>query len=130
MAALLDSPDAKMFLLQAEDRLGPLGQSGLLIFTKTGATVEVDTFLMSCRLIGRLLDRALFCESLSLLRKAWSFDELHASFIPTKKNGIVSGLWQEYGFSRRSTDRGERYACLVTELKVSFPDVIQLAEHS
>ena len=100
LASFLDNPEARMFLLQAEDRFGPIGYSGLIIFRKSGGVVEVDTFLMSCRIIGRLLDRALFCESLRMLSEMWPLDELRASFIPTPKNGIVSGLWKEYGFSR------------------------------
>ena len=128
LALFLESPDVRMFLLQAEDRFGPIGHSGLIIFRKSGAVVEVDTFLMSYRIIGRLLDRALFCESLKLLGKMWPLNELRASFIPTQKNGIVAGLWKDYGFSRISADKGETYACLVSELKVSFPEVVQLAE--
>ena len=117
-----------MFLLQAEDRFGPMGLSGLIIFKKIGAVVEVDTFLMSCRIIGRRLDRALFCQSLKLLGQAWSFDEIRASFIPTPKNGIVSGLWKDYGFSKIASDSEETYVCPVANLKVSFPEIIQLEE--
>ena len=129
VALFLDDPDIKMFLLQPEDRFGAMGQSGLIIFRKTGDGVEVDTFLLSCRIIGRLLDRALFCESLRMLSRTWQFNEIRASFIPTQKNDIVSGLWQDYGFSRISSDDEETYACLVSALKVSFPDVIELAEN-
>ena len=129
LALFLKNPEVKMFLLQAEDRFGPSGLSGLIIFRKTGPEVEVDTFLMSCRIIGRLLDRALFCESLRIVSSLWPFNQLRASFIPTQKNAIVSGLWKDYGFSRISSNNGDTYACLVSELAVSFPEVIELAEH-
>jgi len=129
LATFLDSTEVRMFLLQAQDRFGSLGQSGLIIFRKNGVAVEVDTFLVSCRIIGRWFDRALFCESVRLLQSQWSFDELRASFIPTPKNRIVSKLWEDYGLTRIATDGLESYAGLVSELKVSFPDVIQRAEH-
>jgi FkbH-like protein len=129
LALFLESPDVKMFLLHAEDRFGSIGHSGLIIFRRSENVVEVDTFLMSCRIIGRLLDRALFRESLRMLSQMWPVGELRARFIPTQKNGIVSELWKDYGFSRISADKGETYACLVSELKVSFPEVIQLTEH-
>jgi predicted enzyme involved in methoxymalonyl-ACP biosynthesis len=118
-----------MFLLQAEDRFGSMGLSGLIILKKSGEVVEVDTFLMSCRIIGRKLDRALFCEGLRLLSQTWSFHEIRASYLPTQKNGIVSGLWSDYGFSTVSSASGEVYACLVTDLKVSFPEIIQLVQN-
>jgi FkbH-like protein len=128
LASFLDNPDVKMFLLQAEDRFGPSGLSGLIIFRKSRQVVEVDTFLMSCRIIGRLLDQALFCESLRLLRTLWPVGEVRASFIPTPKNTIVSHLWTDYGFSSISTSNGQTFACPVSDLKVSFPDVIQLTD--
>jgi FkbH-like protein len=129
LALFLDNPDVKMFLLEAKDRFGAMGHSGLIIFRKTGKLVEVDTFLMSCRIIGRMFDRALFCGSLGLLNRIWPLDELRASFIPSPKNGIVSGLWKDYGFSRVSSANGEAYACPAAGLKVSFPGVIELEEH-
>jgi FkbH-like protein len=129
LASFLDSPDIKMFLLQAEDRFGPMGLSGLIILKRLGAVVEVDTFLMSCRIIGRLLDRALFCQGLKLIGQIWSCNEIHASYMPTKKNSIVSELWKDYGFTKNSPDQGESYSCLVAGLKVSFPEIIQLEEN-
>lgn len=127
MTAFLDNPDVKMFLLEAEDRFGSVGQSGLIIFRKVKDFAEVDTFLMSCRIIGRHLDRALFSESLKKLRGDWRIDRLRAAFIPTPKNGIVSGLWNDYGFRRTTSDENS-FECSVSELKVPFPEVIQLAE--
>src|SRR5206468_3170990 len=67
IASFLDNPDVKMILLQAEDRFGAVGNSGLIIYRKAGNTAEVDTLLMSCRIIGRGVDHALFCESLRRL---------------------------------------------------------------
>jgi len=129
VAAMLADANVKMFVLQAEDRFGSLGQSGLIIFRKIGDVVEVDTFLMSCRIIGRLLDRALFCRGLELLGQNWSFSEIRADYLPTKKNSVVAGLWSEYGFALVSRDNPEKFGCQVAELKVSFPGIIQLAEH-
>lgn len=129
LALFLENPGVKMFVLQAEDRFGPMGQSGLIIFRQSGDAVEVDTFLMSCRIIGRMFDRALFCQGLNLLDPSWSFKEVRASFVPTAKNSIVAGLWKDYGFSPVSSANGESFACAVSDLKVSFPKIIQLAEH-
>ena len=129
LAAFLGDSDIKMFLLQAEDRFGSVGISGLIIFRKRGEAAEIDTFLMSCRIIGRLLDRALFCESLRIVRGDWKVKELRASFVPSQKNNLVAGLWKDYGFSKNSSNNGDTYACALPELKVTFPAVIHLAEH-
>jgi FkbH-like protein len=129
LASFLETPDVKMFLLQAEDRFGPIGFSGLVIFKKNGTVVEVDTFLMSCRIIGRQFDRALFWQSLKLAAQIWSFDEIRARFVPTQKNSIVSGLWKEYGFLEISSKPVQIYSCPVAALKISFPEIIQLEEN-
>ena len=130
LASFLNSADTKMFLLQAEDRFGSLGLSGLIIYKQNGEAAEVDTFLMSCRIIGRMFDQALFCESLRLVGATWPVKEVRASFKPTPKNNIVSNLWTEYGFSKVPGNNGENYACAISELKVSAPEVIELTKDS
>ena len=126
LAGFLENPEIKMFVLQAEDRFGPMGQSGLVIFRKVGNAAEVDTFLMSCRIIGRKFDHALFCRGLEMAREAWPVDEVRASYAPTPKNSIVAGLWKDYGLAPISAENGERYGCRIADLKVSFPAMIEL----
>ena len=126
LAGFLENPEIKMFVLQAEDRFGSMGQSGLIIFRKAGDAAEVDTFLMSCRIIGRKFDHALFCRGLELAREAWPVEEVRASYAPTPKNSIVAGLWKDYGLAPFSPENGERYGCSIADLKVSFPGVIEL----
>jgi FkbH-like protein len=128
IASYLDDLQVKIYLLQAEDRFGPIGLSGLIMYRKLNGTVEVDTFLMSCRIIGRLFDRALFSESLRLLRRDWSFETVKATFVPTPKNKIVSGLWREYGFSPEPEGNVATYTCPVKDLNVPFPGIMELVE--
>jgi FkbH-like protein len=128
IASCLDNPDVRMFLLQAEDRFGPIGLSGLIMFRKLNGTIEVDTFLMSCRIIGRLFDRALFSESMRLLSREWSFETVRGTFVPTPKNKIVSGLWRDYGFSPEPAGDIESYTCPAKDLNVPFPQIMELVE--
>jgi FkbH-like protein len=128
LALFLESQDTKMFLLEAEDRFGPMGNSGLIIFKKAGSVIEVDTFLLSCRIIGRSFDKALFCQSLKMLAPLWPYDEIRATFTPTLKNSVVSELWREYGFSAVSADGEEKYSCFPNKLKISQPNTIQINE--
>ena len=129
LAGLLENPEAKVFLLQAEDRFGAMGLSGLIIWRKSDGAAEVDTFLMSCRIIGRGFDHALFAESLRVARESWGVEELRASFSPTPKNRIVADLWTSYGFSGTPADTGEKYVCSFSKLKVSFPETIELTRN-
>ena len=74
ITSFLEDPSVKMFLLQAEDRFGPSGLSGLLIYRNGGEGVEVDTFLMSCRIIGRMLDQALVSREPPAASGVWTFE--------------------------------------------------------
>ena len=128
LAMFLDDPEVAMFILEAEDRFGSMGNTGLIIYRKSGDVIEVDTFLMSCRIIGRSFDRAFFCQSLGILSQLWTFNEIRARFIATRKNDVVARLWEDYGFSVISAEEPEGYSCAVTELSVSFPETIQIVE--
>lgn len=128
LAGFLEDTEMKMFILEAEDRFGPMGNSGLIIFKKSGNVIAVDTFLLSCRIIGRSFDKALFCQSLKMLDTQWSYEEINASFAPTQKNSVVSGLWKEYGFSEVSSEGTVNYSCRSDQLKPSLPDTIQINE--
>jgi FkbH-like protein len=123
--ALLEDENSRVYTLQVRDRFGPMGLSGLIIWKRFGTTAVVDTFLMSCRIIGRTLDCALFCGSLQALRELWGLSDLRASFVPTQKNSIVSGLWAAYGFSS-SHEGGTDYACKVGGLRVTLPEAVEL----
>ncbi len=129
LAAFLENPAVQMFMLEAADRFGHMGHSGLIILKRRDDAVEVDTFLMSCRIIGRKFDHALFCQGLKLAEQAWPFKEVRAAYTSTRKNGIVAGLWPEYGFAPISPGNAEAFVCRVAELKVTFPEVIQLVEN-
>jgi FkbH-like protein len=128
LAAFLHDPATRIYMLEAADRFGQMGHSGLIIFKRLNDAVEVDTFLMSCRIIGRKFDQALFCEGLKLAGLVWPFKEVRAAYIPTRKNSIVAGLWLEYGFSPVSAGNAEMFSCQIGGLKAAFPDVIQLVE--
>ena len=54
---------------------------------------------MSCRVIGRTVEELCFGELLERAR-ALGFREIQGEFIPTKKNALVSELYDRMGFER------------------------------
>ena len=62
-------------------------------------TLRVDTWLMSCRVIARTVEQFCFRE---LVGRAWGlgYDRIVGEFIPTRKNALVAGLYEELGFAR------------------------------
>ena len=111
---LIESPDSIALALHLRDRFGDHGLVSVLIaipdsHLETG-TLRIDTWLMSCRVIGRTVETFLF----NLLVKQASqndWDSLHGEFIPTKKNALVADLFDRLGFERlpAAPDQSIRY---------------------
>jgi FkbH-like protein len=101
----LDSPIHAVVLLEYRDRFGPEGMVGLAILNY--AESRIDSFLMSCRVIGRKVeDRMLerVCD-LFLTRQCRT---VIAEFIPTAKNQQVTNFYDSHGFTLLSEEQGGR----------------------
>ncbi len=129
LESLRNDEHSRTYSLQAADRFGPVGFSGLMILRRNGPVIEVDTFLLSCRIIGRHFDRALFCEGLRLAAKDWTFREIEARYIRTPKNDVVSHLWEEYGFQSMSREEPGVYKAHLAGLPLALPSTIKIVEY-
>jgi FkbH-like protein len=99
---LLASPDAVGLTVRVEDRFGDHGLIGVLIAVAADddpRTLRVDTWLMSCRVIGRTVEEFFVAE---LLRRAGrlGYRRILGEYIPTKKNALVADLYDRMGFRR------------------------------
>ncbi len=83
--------------LRLSDRFADHGLVGLVIAKILSDTLDIDTFLMSCRVIGRTVeDHLLALLSKDATRAGCS--KLRGTYVPTKKNSVVSGLYERFGF--------------------------------
>ncbi|MDI1433385.1 non-ribosomal peptide synthetase [Polyangium sorediatum] len=67
------------------DRFGAYGLVGLLLFGQQGETIVVDTFLLSCRVLGRGVEHHVL-RHLGALAAARGINGIDVRFQPTKKN--------------------------------------------
>jgi FkbH-like protein len=100
------------------DRFGDNGLVGLLIAGQAAddATAwEIDTWLMSCRVIGRQLEQLMLWR-LAEAARARGVRRLFGTYIPTAKNAMVSELYPQLGFERveRLSDGAEQYVLDLT----------------
>src|SRR5262249_27162949 len=58
--------DAAVFTLSVKDRFGDLGLVGVAILERDGTAGRIDSFLMSCRVLGRGLERPVLAHCLAL----------------------------------------------------------------
>jgi FkbH-like protein len=83
--------------LRLADRFGDHGLVGVAIARPAQKQWEIDTFLLSCRVIGRGVETALLAQ-LSTVVKAQGGEKLLGEYRPSAKNGIVSDFYARHGF--------------------------------
>ena len=81
------------------DRFGDNGLVSVMIGRIRDHIVELDLWLMSCRVFKREMELAMFD---AFIEKCKELDirEILGTYIPSKKNGLVAGLYASLGFSR------------------------------
>jgi FkbH-like protein len=91
-------PDGLVAHFSLSDIFGDSGIVGVaLIRGLSGSEPEFDTFLLSCRVIGRGAETAFLQAILGVLRTR-AVARVRASFIPTGRNVIVQDFWPRHGF--------------------------------
>ncbi len=83
--------------LKLRDRFTDHGLVSVLIAFKKGDALEIDTWLMSCRVIGRTVEAELLSH---LCRHAQRLhcQRLRGTYIPTAKNAMVRDVFERFGF--------------------------------
>ena len=79
------------------DKFGDNGLVALIQGTISGREIEIDLWLMSCRVFKRTLEHSLLY---NFLREAKNknIKTVRGRYIPSQKNHIVSSLYEEMGF--------------------------------
>ncbi len=100
------------------DRVGAYGLIGVLFCIATGPEPdqwEIDTWLMSCRVLGRQMERFMFDRMLEAAA-ALGVRKVTGIYRPTGKNSLVEDLYPKLGFSKASeTPEEVRYVIAVPE---------------
>jgi FkbH-like protein len=80
-----------------EDRFADHGLVAVALAHRTGDVLDVDTLLMSCRVIGRTLESVLV-EELVTIARSDGLRAVRGHYVPTERNGLVADLWTRHGF--------------------------------
>ncbi len=82
-----------------EDCYGDNGIVSVLIGEQRGMALHMDLWLMSCRVLRRGMEYAML-ESLINRAEQRGIMEIYGYYYPTKKNQMVAGLYDEFGFTQ------------------------------
>lgn len=109
------------------DRFADNGMISVVICTTSAAEWEIDTWLMSCRVLNRGVEQAV-CNRVAGDARAAGARRLIGRFIPTERNGIVRDLFARLGFVRAAdAPDGERW---LLELENFVPHEVFFAQES
>jgi FkbH-like protein len=103
VTAIMADPNAFGVQLRLLDRFGDNGIIGIVIGRKTDDVVLLDTWLMSCRVLGRQVEPATLALVAQLSREMGA-SRLRGEYIPTKKNAMVRDHYAKLGFSVTACD--------------------------
>ena len=130
LEALANDPRYLGFSMRLADRFGDHGLISVVICRRAeDASLEIDTWLMSCRVLKRQVEEEVLGE---IVRLAASLGcrRVKGSYLPTAKNSMVRELYPKIGFrSLGATDEGAMYELLVEDFK-PFPTFIKIESRS
>jgi FkbH-like protein len=114
------------FWLGLRDKFGDSGISGAFILKKiNNIEWEIDTFLLSCRIIGRKVETA-FLSVLVDVVKVRNGEILYGEYVPTTKNSLVSGFYKKHGFDNNIKNRKNYWKLNLNKIKVKSPNFITI----
>jgi FkbH-like protein len=98
-------PQRGIYTLRAQDRFGDNGLVGVAILKFDGQATEIDTLLLSCRVIGRTIETAFLA---ALARAAYDrgATTLAGWYLPTATNVPARDVYRSHGFSLASEAGG------------------------
>ena len=108
--SLAEADDSDIFTVHMADKYGDQGLVAVLIVKYSGISAEIDTFLMSCRVMGRSAENEIMAQLKHILSDK-GVEKLNAAYIKTAKNAPVLELFDKLGFTKVAgeiSDIGDR----------------------
>ena len=101
---LMDDPAVAALQFRLLDRFGDNGMIGVVVLRREADAGRIETWLMSCRVLGRGVEEAMLVVVADAAR-ALGCRRLLGEYRPSAKNAMVAGLYSRLGFSPLQ-DRG------------------------
>jgi FkbH-like protein len=106
LTEMLEHPSCITATVHLRDRFGDNGLISVVLSKVNQDSLEIDTWLMSCRVLKRGVEQCLL-NHLCATAKELGLRRIRGEYIPTHKNKLVSSHYEGLGFQRTSqTDDG------------------------
>ena len=95
------------FTLSLQDRFGDFGLINIVILRMKpeDRVLEIDTFLMSCRVLLRGVEQLAMNKIFEFAREG-GYEIVVGQYIPTAKNMMVKAFFEQFGFHHTATSEG------------------------
>lgn len=87
--------------IRLKDKFGDNGMISVVICEKLNSQWIIDTWLMSCRVLGRNVELATLHNLIDNAKK-YEISELVGKYIPTKRNSLVKNHYKNLGFKLKN----------------------------
>ncbi len=121
--------DVVTMQIRLSDIFGDAGMISIIVSRAHGDTLDIETWLMSCRVLGRRVQEAAL-QALVDRAQALGVRRLTGSYLPTPRNSIVAEHYSNLGFRRVSDlpEGGSRWEMLLDSYShPSLPMKIEIA---
>ena len=128
LTEMIADPMCDAFYLRVTDRFGDNGIVGVAILQLRNRIAYIDTFLLSCRVIGRTLETG-FLSFLVDWVKSQGATAIEGEFIPTTKNAPAIEFFALHGFEQiGGNGASSRWRLNLNDVSFRMPPYIQVAD--
>lgn len=109
-----------IYCVSVSDKFGDYGITGCIMINNNN---EIDTFLLSCRILGKGIEEV-FAKKLFSILLSKGFVELKACYLPTAKNTQVKDFYNKLGFDcvLESEDGKKNYVANLKSMNLDIKD--------
>lgn len=104
LAVRKGAPDWVLLTVGVRDRFGDNGTVGVVMAQARDGKLDIDTFLLSCRIIGRTVETAMLAHLCTLATER-GIATLSGQLRPTARNMPAQDMFERHGFAKVSEDR-------------------------
>lgn len=134
---MMNSTNEHVFSVSVKDKFGDNGLTAVCIIKtdlQNNKISNIDTFLMSCRIIGRNIEFVLLDYIVNWLVSNNQITTLTAEYIPTKKNEQVQNFYNSNGFTLIKEEEGVKTYSLqlsgyqpknISYISTNFQDIVK-----
>ncbi len=102
-AAMMDDPAVLPLTVTLADKFGDYGLISVVILVRQGASLEIETYLMSCRVLKRGVEQFVMNRIVEYAARL-GVERVVGRYVATAKNAMVSGFYADFGFQKLDDD--------------------------